>query len=1181
MQLSDRQAPQIIEDLKKENEDLRRKFDDLTDQHSQCLKELIATKEQGKRTEEELSKSDERYRNLVESANSLIIRLDNNGIIKFVNEFTLSFFGFTREEMTGKNVRMIVPEKEFSGKDLSDLVENVLSDPLKFVQHENENIKKNGEHVWISWTNRAIRDEYGNLVEILTIGNDITERKKAESALLVEHNILEAVINNIGAGFVVADVSGNILSLNNAALKIHDFQSEEDRLQRLDQYTMEFELEFPDGKKVTMDEWPLAQAIRGKYIKDFNVRLIRHKSKSQKNISYNTVPIYDNFHNRLLIVLTMTDYTDIYKRTEELAKERELFEGIFNNIPVMMTVYDPELKNFRFNKEYMNTLGWTEEDATGGNLMAKVYPDPVYRKKVSDYMQSLESGWKEWNVTTKDGKTVLSSWANILLTSGIIIGIGIDMRDRREAEEKLRENEQRLQVIFNNAAIGIVEVDSENRFVAVNDRSCEILGYTHEELTGKYISDVTAPGDIQRSEELNAKLLAGELNIFNYEKRYIKKDGSLLWVHVTVSAIRNSHRHFLNSIGTFEDISKRKEVEQALRDSEEMFAKMFQSIPVGISLSTSDGAYFKVNQAWLRMLDFQSEAEVIGKTSMDLGLVPEPEHRKQIFKEFEKNGYVRDAELTIYTKTMQKRIVSINMDSITINGIRYILSANTDVTEKKNADEAVKRIVTILKQAGLMASLGAWEIEFENGYVPDSGNLRWSDQVYRIFGFTPGSVTVTNKLFFDLVHPDDRIRIQDVMTTAIKEKSSYTVEHRIIRSDGVERKVIEHAEIIFEDDSGKALRIMGAIQDITEQKLEQEKLLESEEKFRSLFENITEGVALHELVYENGITIDYKIIDINPAFMEITGIHPEKARGVLASQLYNAAEPPYLKEYAEVAVTGKPMRFEAFYPPMNRHFIISAISPKKGQFATVFEDVTEQKKNEFEIKQRNEELTRFIYTVSHDLKSPLVTIKSFTSYLKEDIDNQDKTAQEKDIRYIQNAADKMGKLLDELLELSRIGRQEKPKTTVPLKTVVQSAIDLVAGYISRKNISIQYVGPSVELYGHAQRFIQLYQNLLDNAAKFMGSQSEPIIEIGTYSDKEKNEIVLFVRDNGSGIDPRYRHKIFGLFEKMDNKTDGTGIGLALVKRIVEVHGGKIWFESEGIGKGTTFYFTMEGTRITI
>ena len=1130
-----------------------------------------------KKTEGTLLKSEERYRDLVESANSIILRIDSNGTLKFVNEYSLQFFGYTREEMIGENIKMIVPVREYSGKDLSDLVANVLSEPHKYVQVENENVRKDGEHVWINWTNRAIRDEKGNLLEILSIGNDITTRKKAEAALLVEHNILEAVINNIGVGFVVADFNGNILSLNNAALKIHDFRTSEDILSRLEQFTKEFELEYPDGTKVPPEDWPLAQAIRGEYTKDLNVKLIQHKNQSIKNISYTSVPIYDTYHNKMLIVLTLTDYTDIYKRSEELAKERELFESIFNNIPVMITVFDPEQKKFRFNKEYINVLGWAEDDTTDGN-MSKAFPDPEYRKKVAEYTQSLESGWKEWIVTAKDGEKIPSSWANILLTSRIMIGIGIDLRNIREAEEKLRESEQRLQVIFNNVALGIVEIDAQNRFLAVNDRACEILGYTREDFMGKRISDITAIEDTDRSNDLNTKLIQGDYNIFDYEKRYIKKDGTLLWVHVTVSAIRNSYGQFLNSIGTFEDISKRKEVEQALTESEEMFVKMFQSIPVGVALTTPDkGIYFKVNDAWLNMMNYPVAEEVIGKTPLDLGLVADPEQFNKILGEFQTKDTIRDAELTIYTKTQHKKVISINMDLISISGNKFIITSNTDITERKNSDAAIKRSVTILKQAGSMASLGAWEIEFQHG--PDDPKLRWSDQVYRIFGFTPGSINVTNKLFFEFVHPDDRSKIRDVLTRSIKEKSPYSIEHRIIRFDGVERKVIEHAEIFF-DDSGRAIRVIGAIQDITEQKIEQEKLKESEEKFRSLFENITEGVALHELVYKNDKVIDYKIIDINPAFMDITGIDPEKARGALASQLYNMKDPPYLKEYAEVAMTGKPLRFDTFYEPMNRHFIISAISPKKGQFATVFEDVTEQKKNEFEIKQRNEELTRFIYTVSHDLKSPLVTIKSFTSYLKEDIDNQDKTAQDKDIGYIQNAADKMGKLLDELLELTRIGRQEKYKTAIPLSTVVQSALDLVAGYISRKNIKVQFVGPSVELYGHPQRFIQLYQNLLDNAAKFMGDHPEPLIEIGAYTDKKKNnEVVLFVRDNGSGIDPRYRHKIFGLFEKMDTKTEGTGIGLALVKRIVEVHNGTIWFESEGTGKGTTFYFTLERTQI--
>jgi signal transduction histidine kinase len=172
----------------------------------------------------------------------------------------------------------------------------------------------------------------------------------------------------------------------------------------------------------------------------------------------------------------------------------------------------------------------------------------------------------------------------------------------------------------------------------------------------------------------------------------------------------------------------------------------------------------------------------------------------------------------------------------------------------------------------------------------------------------------------------------------------------------------------------------------------------------------------------------------------------------------------------------------------------------------------------------------------------------------------------------------MGRLLDELLELSRVGRKEQLKSEVLLETVAQAAIDLVAGRIRERKVKVLITAPPILLHGYPQRFIQLYQNLLDNAVKFMGDQPDPLVEIGAFIETN-GEVVLFVRDNGSGIDPQYQSKLFGLFEKLDPESEGTGIGLALVKRIVEVHEGRIWFTSKGIDKGTTFYFTLGKTKM--
>jgi signal transduction histidine kinase len=220
---------------------------------------------------------------------------------------------------------------------------------------------------------------------------------------------------------------------------------------------------------------------------------------------------------------------------------------------------------------------------------------------------------------------------------------------------------------------------------------------------------------------------------------------------------------------------------------------------------------------------------------------------------------------------------------------------------------------------------------------------------------------------------------------------------------------------------------------------------------------------------------------------------------------------------------------------------------------------------------------RFTYTISHDLKSPLVTISVFLNYLEQDLQQADPAAVAKDLAYIRNAAGRMSKLLDELLALSRVGHVESPAVDVPLQTVVQEALALVAGQIAARGVQVDVTAVPIFLHGDRSRFVEVFQNLLDNACKFMGAQPSPRIEIAV--EETAGEQVIVVRDNGNGIDPRFLSKIFGLFEKLDPESGGTGIGLALVRRIVEVHGGRIWVESEGLGQGATFRFTLAKTHL--
>lgn len=225
-----------------------------------------------------------------------------------------------------------------------------------------------------------------------------------------------------------------------------------------------------------------------------------------------------------------------------------------------------------------------------------------------------------------------------------------------------------------------------------------------------------------------------------------------------------------------------------------------------------------------------------------------------------------------------------------------------------------------------------------------------------------------------------------------------------------------------------------------------------------------------------------------------------------------------------------------------------------------------------ELEAKNAELERFTYTVSHDLKSPLVTVKGFLGFLEQDINRGDTVRLQADLQHIHDAADKMQSLLNDLLELSRIGRLINTPQAISFAKLITDTLDLIAGRIQTRGVEVIVQPDLPVVYGDQARLTEVLQNLIDNAVKFMGDQPTPRIDIGMCQIDQ--EAAFFVQDNGIGIPQAYHHEIFGLFNRLDTTIEGTGIGLSLVKRIIEVHGGRIWVESSGIGQGTTFYFTL-------
>ncbi|MBC7878540.1 MAG: PAS domain S-box protein [Anaerolineales bacterium] len=353
--------------------------------------------------------------------------------------------------------------------------------------------------------------------------------------------------------------------------------------------------------------------------------------------------------------------------------------------------------------------------------------------------------------------------------------------------------------------------------------------------------------------------------------------------------------------------------------------------------------------------------------------------------------------------------------------------------------------------------------------------------------------------------------------------------------------------------------------------LADEALRASEDKFQTIFHQTFVPMVI-------GRMSDRIILDANEAFCNLTDYSLEEVIDQSARQFSLWGNYEEYEQHKELLTQqGYIREFKAKYRKKSGQIgvaLLSAANIKiKSESCLLYTlyDITKSEDLLNELQDKNSELERFTYTVSHDLKAPLITLGGFAGLLERDIlsGNADKAKQ--DMKRIKEAIQKMEQLLNELLELSRIGRMVNDPENVPFNEIAEEAVRSVEGQLNKNQTKVQIEADLPVVCVDRIRIVEAVQNMVDNASKFMGGQTNPEIKIG--ATHQNGEQVFFVKDNGVGIEPIYHERIFGLFNKLDAKTEGTGIGLALVKRIIEFHGGRIWVESE-LGNGAAFYFTL-------
>lgn len=358
--------------------------------------------------------------------------------------------------------------------------------------------------------------------------------------------------------------------------------------------------------------------------------------------------------------------------------------------------------------------------------------------------------------------------------------------------------------------------------------------------------------------------------------------------------------------------------------------------------------------------------------------------------------------------------------------------------------------------------------------------------------------------------------------------------------------------------------------EITEHKEAEEALRESEDKFRFMFETMISGFALLEMMYdENGNPVDCRYLDANPAHERLTGLKSEKIIGRTARECIPGLEDSWIENYGQVDKTGKSMYIENYVDGLKKWYGVMAYRPKPGFVAITFEDITEKKKTELDLKEMNKNLEDLVYITSHDLQSPLVSMEGFASKLLEDY--KEKLGEDGEHRLIRlkENAKKMHDLVLSLLDLSRLNTEKfRYESFDPAKIIKEIISGDLSLFIEQADVVVK-VEKTPEIYGDKKRIEGVFRRLILNSVMYGGKKIIVGFENGAY----------FVKDDGIGIPESQTEKIFSPGERLKVvKVEGTGMGLTFCRNVINKHNGEIWVEPEGENKGSTFYFTIEKHR---
>jgi PAS domain S-box-containing protein len=1157
------------------------------------------------RNEEALLQSEHRLRRVYESGMLGMFYWNMSGQIIDANDKFLKMVGYTRDELEAGKIDWInMTPPEFRHLD-DNSVKELQSTGANRTPFEKEYIRKDGTRMPIIIAGAILDEEHYNGAAFVL---DITDRKRAEKALRKSECKLREAQEMAHLGYWHWDVKTGKVEWSEEVYKIFQLDRTE--------FTPQID------SVLAMSPWPedhlrdkelISRAIESHGPGCYEQKFLR-PDKSIGHYYSTFQGNYDEQGDLVSIVGTVLDITERKQAEEELRESERKFRETVANLDEGFYSVTLDGVLLDHNQAFNRILGFDETTDLKGTRLPDFWQNPEER---NTYLQELAARGSISSYQI-DAKTKVGEKITILASAHFvkdrdnhtlrIEGVFLDITDRKRTEEALSASEIRYRRLFESAKDGILILDAETGMVVdVNPFLIEMLGYSRDQFLEKTVWGLSFLHDIVAGRD-NFERLQREKYI-RYNDLPLETSGGR---RIDVEFVSNVYEVGGNKVVqcNIRDITERKWAEQALIASEIRYRRLFESAKDGILiLDAETGMVVDVNPFLIELLGYSHE-QFLGKTIWEVGFISDTVASKYNFRKLQEEKYVRYDDLPLETSDGRQIEVEFVSNVYDVGEAKVIQCNVRDVTGRKQAREALiaseikyRRLFESAKEGILILDADTAMVLNVNPFLMEllgySREQFLGKTIWEV-GFL--SDTVASKYNFRKFQQEKYIRYDDLPLET---------------SDG--RQIdVEFVGHVYE--VGDKQVFQCNIRDVTERKKAVQALRKSEQKLKA--------TVYGSPIPQFSIDRDHRVVYWNKALEEISGLKAEEMVGTdnYWSAFYAEKRPCmcdllvdghadsipewYGAQCRKSSLVADAFEVTDFFPHLGNggKWLFFTAVPIKDSAGDVIgametlEDVTGRIKAEMEIRVLNEdleqrvidrtaqlqaankELEAFSYSVSHDLRAPLRALDGFSRILIEDYAAQLPDEALGHLNRVRNGASQMGHLIDDLLRFSRLSRQPLQKQPVNLSALVEETWSALES--ERKGRQVELViGFLPGCQGDPSLLKQVFLNLLSNALKYSRHSTDARIEIGCLpqvvrAGESPATNVIFVKDNGVGFEMRFADKLFGVFQRLHRveEYEGTGVGLAIVHRIIARHGGRVWAESEP-DKGATFYLTIGDVQV--